>query len=260
MRVAQAKTSQLRKAPLQHCEPVACDDCGIYQLCLPLGLNQADLKLLESVVKRKEIYKRGQVLFRPGEALDYVYAIRSGSVKTYVSTGDGRVQITGFHIAGELLGLSALATRQFSSEACALETVSVCKVEIERLDEVARNILSVQYQMLRIMSGQIRQDEELLLLLGKRNAEERLAEYLVGLSRRFASRNYSGTEFRLSMSRLDIGNYLGLAEETVIRILKRFQGAGLISIAGRNICLNNILQLSALAQMDGAAGTRTNSA
>lgn len=260
MRVAHAKVSRPIKATLQHCDPVACDNCGIYQLCLPLGLNQADLTLLDSVVKRKAIYKRGQVLFRPGEALDFVYAIRSGSVKTYVSTGDGRVQITGFHIAGELLGLSALATRQFSSEACALETVSVCKVEIERLDEIAQKIPSIQYQMLRIMSGQIRQDEELLLLLGKRSAEERLAEYLIGLSRRFASRNYSGTEFRLSMSRLDIGNYLGLAEETVIRILKRFQEAGLIGIDGRNICLHNVPQLSALAQLNGAAATRANGA
>ena len=136
--------------------------------------------------------------------------------------------------------------------------VSVCKVEIERLDKIAQQIPSIQYQMLRIMSGQIRQDEELLLLLGKRSAEERLAEYLLGLSRRFTSRNYSGTQFRLSMSRLDIGNYLGLAEETVIRILKRFQDAGLIGIDGRNICLNSIQQLSALVKMDGAGDSPTN--
>ena len=235
------------------CEPVSCDNCGIYQLCLPLGLEQADLSLLDSVIKRKEIYRRGQVLFRPGEPLDYIYALRSGSVKTYVTTGDGRVQITGFHVAGELLGLSALASRQFSNEASALETVSVCKVEIGRLDEVAQKIPSIQYQMLRIMSGQIRQDEELMLLLGKRTAEERLAEYLIGLSRRFASRNYSGTQFRLSMSRLDIGNYLGLAEETVIRILRRFQAAGLISADRRNVRLNDIQRLSAIAQIDVAA-------
>ena len=251
--MAKAKLALLHPVPQPACEPVSCDNCGIYQLCLPLGLDQADLSLLDSVIKRKEIYRRGEVLFRPGEALDYVYAIRSGSVKTYVSTGDGRVQITGFHIAGELLGLSALASRQFSSEASALETVSVCKVEISRLDEVAQKIPSIQYQMLRIMSGQIRQDEELMLLLGKRTAEERLAEYLVSLSRRFASRNYSGTQFRLSMSRLDIGNYLGLAEETVIRILRRFQEAGLITTDRRNVHLNDIERLVSIAQIDAAA-------
>ncbi|MFA6310434.1 MAG: fumarate/nitrate reduction transcriptional regulator Fnr [Sterolibacterium sp.] len=251
--MTKAKVSLLRQPPQQTCEPVTCNNCGIYQLCLPLGLDRADLTLLDSVIRRKEIYKRGQVLYRPGEQLDYIYAIRSGSVKTYVSTGDGRVQITGFHIAGELLGLSALASRSYSSEACALETMSVCKVEINRLDEVAQKIPSIQYQMLRIMSGQIRQDEELMLLLGKRSAEERLAEYLVSLSRRFASRNYSGTQFRLSMSRLDIGNYLGLAEETVIRILRRFQENGLITADRRSVCLNDIQRLSAVAHLDVAA-------
>ncbi|MCM2308212.1 MAG: fumarate/nitrate reduction transcriptional regulator Fnr [Sulfuritalea sp.] len=235
------------------CEPITCNNCGIYQLCLPLGLNQADMSLLDSIVKRKEVYKRGQVLFRPGERFDYLYAIRSGSVKTYVSTDDGRVQITGFHIAGELLGLSALASRQYSSEAKALETISVCKVEVSRLDEIAQQIPSIHYQMLRIMSGQIRHDEELMLLLGKRSAEERLAEYLVGLSRRFASRNYSGTEFRLSMSRLDIGNYLGIAEETVCRILGRFQEDGLITADRRQVCLKDIKRLGALAHVAVAA-------
>lgn len=251
--MSDSKVSVLRPLPKHICEPVTCNNCGIYQLCLPLGLDQADMSLLDSVIKRKEVYKRGQVLFRPGERLDYVYAIRSGSVKTYVCTGDGRVQITGFHIAGELLGLSALAFRQYSSEASALETISVCKVEISRLDELAKKIPSIQYQMLRIMSGQIRQDEELMLLLGKRSAEERLAEYLIGLSRRFASRNYSGTQFRLSMSRLDIGNYLGLAEETVIRVLRRFQESGLITADRRYVCLNDIKRLSAVAHIDVAA-------
>ncbi|MFA7269459.1 MAG: fumarate/nitrate reduction transcriptional regulator Fnr [Sterolibacterium sp.] len=251
--MSHARISRLPPLARQVCEPVTCNNCGIYQLCLPLGLDQADMSLLDSVIKRKETYKRGQVLFRPGERLDYVYAIRSGSVKTYVGTGDGRVQITGFHIAGELVGLSAFASRKYSSEASALETVSVCKVEISRLDEIAQKIPSIHYQMARIMSTQIRRDEELMLLLGKRSAEERLAEYLIGLSRRFASRNYSGTQFRLSMSRMDIGNYLGLAEETVIRILRRFQENGLISAERRNVHLNDVPGLRALANIDAAA-------
>lgn len=246
------RPQELGAPALQACEPVTCNNCGIYQLCLPLGLGQADMALLESIVKRKEVYKRGQVLFRPGERFDFLYAIRSGSVKTYVSTEDGRVQITGFHLAGELLGLSALDSRQYSSEARALETMSVCKVEISRLDEIARQIPTIHYQMMRIMSGQIRHDEELLLLLGKRSAEERLAAFLIGLSRRFASRNYSGTQFRLSMSRLDIGNYLGIAEETVCRILSRFQGDGLITADRRQICLKDLKRLGAVARVAAA--------
>ncbi|MBI4989129.1 MAG: fumarate/nitrate reduction transcriptional regulator Fnr [Rhodocyclales bacterium] len=248
-----SKVTPLRSALGQRCEPIACAQCGVYQLCLPLGLHQADLTLLESIVKRKETYKRGQLLFRSGERFDFIYAIRSGSVKTYVGAPDGRVQITGFHIAGELLGLSALESGHYSCEARALETTSVCKVEAERLGELAQRIPSIQYQMLKIMSGHIRQDEELILLLGKRNAEERLAEYLIGLSRRFAARNYSPTQFHLSMSRSDIGNYLGIAEETVCRVLTRFQNAGLIATNRRYVRLIDLRQLEAVARISVAA-------
>jgi len=247
-----SKVTRLPSSLDQTCEPVACTQCGVYQLCLPLGLHQADMALLESVVKRKEIYKRGQLLFKPGDRFDFIYAIRSGSVKTSVCTADGRVQITGFHIAGELLGLSALASGQYSNEARALETTSVCRVEADRLDVLAQTIPSLQYQMMKIMSGQIRQDEELMLLLGRRTAEERLAEYLIGLSRRFAARNYSPTQFHLSMSRGDIGNYLGIAEETVCRILARFQNAGLITTQRRDVRLVDLRQLEAVARLSAA--------
>ncbi len=220
---------------------------------MPHGLDSADMTLLESIVKRKDVYKRGQVLFRPRERFDFIYAIRSGSAKTSISTDDGRVQITGFHVGGELLGLSALASRIYTSEARALETMSVCKVEINRLEEISREIPAIQYQMMRIMSEQIRRNEELMLLLGKRSAEERIAEFLIGLSRRFVSRNYSGTQFRLSMSRLDIGNYLGMAEETVCRIFSRFQESGLITTDRRDVRLNDLVRLSAVARVDLAA-------
>ncbi|MFZ5511798.1 MAG: fumarate/nitrate reduction transcriptional regulator Fnr [Pseudomonadota bacterium] len=248
---AKAKDSPL-SAPLE-CGPIACRHCGVYRLCLPLGLDRGDMSLLDSIVRRQEVYKRGQVLFRPGDPFDYVYAIRSGSAKTLVSTADGRVQITGFHIPGELLGLSALASGKYTSEARALETTSVCKVSAERLQELARTIPAIQYELLKIMSGRIGQDEELMLLLGRRSAEERLAEYLLSLSRRFASRNYSATQFRLSMSRGDIGNYLGIAEETVCRLLSRFQEQGLVTIARRQVRLIDLRRLGAIARLDAAA-------
>ncbi len=248
-----SKVTPFRLAADHNCEPIACAQCGVYQLCLPLGLHQADLTLLESIVKRKELYKRGQLLYRAGDPFDFIYAIRSGSVKTYVCTQDGRTQITGFHIAGELVGLSALAAGRYSSEARALEATSVCRVEAERLDELAQKIPSIQYQMLKIMSGHIRRDEELMLLLGKRSADERLAEYLLGLSRRFAARNYSATQFQLSMSRGDIGNYLGIAEETVCRILARFQEAGLIVTNRREVRLVDLPQLEAVGRISAAA-------
>lgn len=248
-----SNVTPLRSTLNQQCEPIACAQCGIYKLCLPLGLGKADMTLLERVVRRKVTYKRGQLLFKSGDRFDVIYAIRSGSVKTCIHTPDGRVQITGFHIAGELLGLSALDSGRYSCEARALETTSVCMVEAELLDELAQRIPSIQYQMLKIMSGHIRRDEDLILLLGKRSAEERLAEYLIGLSRRFAARNYSPTQFYLSMSRGDIGNYLGIAEETVCRILTRFQNAGLIATNRRYVRLIDLRQLEAVARIGVAA-------
>ncbi len=236
-----------RSSVQQTCDPVACKYCGIYSLCLPLGLKRADMSLLDSIVKRKAEFKRGQAFFRPGKRFDYLYAIRSGSVKSYICTEDGRTQITGFHIAGELLGLSALAARQYTCEARALETTSVCMLDAAQFEELAKAIPSLQYQMLTFMSKQICHDEELMLLLGKRSAEEKLAGYLIGLSKRYASRDYSATEFHLSMSRGDIGNYLGIAEETVCRIIRRFREEGLITTHRRHIRLNDIERLSAIA-------------
>lgn len=250
-----AQTPQPLAAVRQSCDPVACRYCGIYNLCLPLGLERADLTLLDSIVRRKAVFKRGQTFFRQGKRFDYIYAIRSGSVKSYLCTGDGRTQITAFHIAGDVLGLSALAAREYTCDARALETTSVCMVDAAQFEELAKEIPSLQYQMLTIMSKQIRHDEELMLLLGKRSAEEKLAGYLLELSRRYASRNYSPTEFHLSMSRGDIGNYLGIAEETVCRILARFREEKLITTYRRHTRLNDVKRLSAMA--DASCGRRS---
>lgn len=248
-----AKAAPGPAGPLEPCQPVACAQCGVYRLCRPLGLDQADMTLLERVVRRKVTYRRGQLLFRAGERFDYIYALRSGSAKTSVQTPDGRVQITGFHIAGELLGLGAFDSGHHSCEARALETTSVCMVEAGQIEALAQRMPAIQYQMLKIMSGQIRQDEELMLLLGRGSAEERLAEFLLGLSRRFAERGYSPRQFRLSMSRGEIGNYLGIAEETVSRILSRFQNAGLVGIDRRLVRLVDRRALEALARVAPAA-------
>ncbi len=225
----------------------SCGSCGVYRLCLPLGLHSADLSLLERVVRRKQSYRRGETLFRSGQLFDYVYAVRSGSVKSSLCTEDGREQITGLHVAGDLLGLSAIGPQAYTCSAMALESTSVCKIAVERLEEVAAQVPAIQAQMLRIMASQIVRDEELLLLLGKRSAEERLAAFLLGISQRFARRDFSATRFNLSMSRGDIGNYLGLAEETVCRLFARLQAEGVLTVRRRLIELNSLQALRALA-------------
>lgn len=226
-----------RVAEPEVCSPVTCKDCGIYGLCREVNGPDVDLRLLETIVRNRKIFKRGELLYRIGEPLRAVYAIRCGSVKSYVLTNDGRVQITGFHITGEVIGLGAMAANQYMSEARALETTMVCEVPIDVLEAYSAEMPSIRQQMLKIMSQEILDNQELMLLLGKKNADERLATFLLSLSRRFQRRSYSPSQFNLSMSRSDIGNYLGMAEETVCRVFTRFQDDGLLTTERRQVQL-----------------------
>jgi len=137
--------------------------------------------MLERVVKKKQVFKRGEVLYRMGQPLEYIYVIRGGSVKTCIGGEDGQVQVMGFHAAGELLGLNAIGTRQHNCEARAMATTSVCEVSVDRFEELAQKDPTVQYEIFKIMSAEIRHSQELLLLLGKHNAEKRLAAFLLSL-------------------------------------------------------------------------------
>jgi CRP/FNR family transcriptional regulator len=232
------------QTPDDGCTPVSCRDCGVYRLC-HAGDGETDVKLPE---RRKRTLKRGEPLFRAGEPFRNVYAIRYGSVKTAVVTNDGRVQVTGFHIGGELLGLSAIATDRYNCEASALEATGVCEVSFDRFRDLSHQIPTLQYEMLHILSREILHNQDLVLLLGKKNARERLATYLLNLSQRLKKRNRSHTRFNLTMSRSDIGNYLGLAEETVCRIFSLFHEEGLVTTHNRQIQLNDLDRLKAIAR------------
>jgi len=236
-----------RAADNEVCSPVTCKDCGIYGLCREVNGPDADLRLLETIVRNRKMFKRGELLYRIGEPLRAVYAIRCGSVKSYVLTNDGRVQITGFHITGELLGLGAIAANHYASEARVLESTMVCEVPIEVLEAYSEEIPSIRQQMIRIMSQEILDNQELMLLLGKKNSEERLATFLLSLSRRFEKRSYSPSKFNLSMSRSDIGNYLGMAEETVCRVFTRFQDDGLLTTERRQVQLLDLDRLRSIS-------------
>ncbi len=234
------------------CAPIACKDCGIYGLCKAVG-GEADLSLLDTLVKNRRTYKRGEPLFSIGEPYRAAFAIRSGSVKTSVLTDDGRVQVTGFHISGELLGLDSMVAERYNCEARALETTSVCEVPFGCYEELVEQAPGLQHQMLKIMSQEIVHNQEMMLLLGKKRAEERLASFLVNLSRRLASHGRHAEEIKLSMSRSDIGNYLGLAEETVCRVITRFEEDGLISTQRRLVRLTQPARLQEIARGAHAA-------
>lgn len=232
----------------------ACKDCTLRELCLPLGLSEPDISALDKVIKRRRVLKKGEMLYRFGDPLRSLYAIRRGTLKTTGLIEDGRAQVTGFYLPGELLGIDAINTDQHPCSAEALETSEVCEIPYTNLEELAQKVPGLQHQLLRIMSREIVRDEEMLMLLGQMSAEERLASCLMSFSRRLARLGNTEAEFKLSMSRQDLGDYLGLALETVSRLLSRFQEENLISVHGRQIVLRDLDRLRAMAA--GAARAR----
>jgi CRP/FNR family transcriptional regulator, anaerobic regulatory protein len=225
----------------------ACKDCTLQELCLPLGLDDADITALDKAIKRRRTLKKGEMLYRFGDPLHSLYAIRSGALKTTGLIEDGRAQVTGFYLPGELLGIDAISTDKHPCSAEALETSEVCEIPYPSLEVLATKIPGLQHQLLRIMSREIVRDEEMLMLLGRMTAEERLASCLMSFSRRLARLGGAPEEFKLSMSRQDLGDYLGLALETVSRLLSRFHDDGLISVHGRQITLRDVNRLRSMA-------------
>lgn len=228
---------------------VACMECSLFQLCLPIGSGDADLELLEQIPKRRRSVKRGEYLYRPSEPLIFIYAVKSGSVMTVMPLEDGSDQVSGFHLPGEMLGMDAIDARVHDYGALALEPTSVCELPFSSLEDLGKEVSSVQHQLLRIMSKQILHDQMLQVLLRKRSAEERLAAFLASLSARLHRRGFSSQEFNMSMSREEIGNYLGLAEETVSRLFTRFQEGGMVTAKRKYIRIHDLEALHTAARL-----------
>ncbi len=216
------------------------------QLCLPVGMSQQDLVKMDTIVQERVRVHKGETLYRMGEPLSAVYAIRFGTLKTHVTMEDGRTQITGFHLPGEVIGLDGLGEMQHASDATALEDAEVCVVRFDDLQSLSNHLPSLQGQFLRLMSKEISQDQVMLITLGSMRAEERLAAFLVNMSERLSARGYSSTEFVLRMSREEIGSYLGLKLETVSRLFSRFAEAGLIQIRQRHV---KIIDMAGIKQV-----------
>ena len=226
---------------------VNCGSCSVRKLCLPVGLGDEDIERLEQVTRKKKILKAGDTLFRAGDPFSNLYAIRSGSFKSAVIGADGDTQVTHFALPGELLGLDAYSGGSHPGYAEALEDSSVCVLPFTQLENLAQQVPALQKQIYNIFSEELKQDSDVLLLLGKRSAEGRLAALLINISSRYARRGYSASEFKLSMQRIDIANYLGLTAETVSRLISRFQKQGLIRVQGRSITILDLIALSELA-------------
>ncbi|MDH3561086.1 MAG: fumarate/nitrate reduction transcriptional regulator Fnr [Gammaproteobacteria bacterium] len=221
----------------------SCGTCSLNELCLPHGLEGSDLEKLDSIIKHQPPLQPGQHLFRSGDAGQSLYAVRSGSLKTYCTTKNGDEQVLGFTLPGEIVGLDGMSNGQYASNSVALETSSVCQLPFNQLDELCSEIPSLHRQMMRVVGKEVSADHAMLLLLGKRSADERLAAFLLSLSARYKARGLSATEFNLPMSRQDIGNYLGLAIETVSRLFAHFQDQKLLRVNRRQVTLIDIARL-----------------
>ncbi|NLR73616.1 fumarate/nitrate reduction transcriptional regulator Fnr [Leeia aquatica] len=244
-------TIPIQEVSLKHLK-VACSSCSLRELCLPLGLNSDEMNQLETVITQRVKVKKGEPLYRAGDAMRSLFAVRLGFFKMSVLSEDGREQVTGFQMAGELLGLDAISTETHSCGAIALEDSEVCEIPFADLEELSRHIPSLQNNFYKVLSREIVRDHGVMMLLGNMKAEERLAAFLLNLSQRFALRGYSSRSFVLRMTREEIGSYLGLKLETISRGFSRFQEQGLIRVHNKEI---EILDLPALKQvLSGCSG------
>ncbi|APV52065.1 transcriptional regulator [Betaproteobacteria bacterium GR16-43] len=220
--------------------PSRCAGCKMREVCLPGGLDGTDPALLDDLDYTRRKVKRGDALFRAGAEFDSIYAVRSGFLKSSVVLEDGRDQVTGFHMAGEIVGLDGIGGGNHTADVTALEDSEVCIIPYARLEQP-----HLQRQLQKVMSRELVRDQGVMMLLGTMRAEERVAAFLLNLSQRFLARGFSSSEFHLRMTREEIGSYLGLSLETVSRIFSRFQDEGLVTVNLKHIRILDVAGLKA---------------
>jgi CRP/FNR family transcriptional regulator len=227
---------------------VTCSGCNMREMCLPGGLHAEDLARMENVVYARRRVRRGEALFRADDEFTAVYAIRSGFFKTSLVDGEGREQVTGFFMGGELLGMEGIGTGRYQGAAVALEDSEVCVLPYALIEEMAREVPALQRRLHSVMAREIVRDHGVWMLLGSMRAEVRLATFLLNLSKRFTARGYSPSDFHLRMTREELGSYLGLKLETVSRLFSRFHDEGLIEVQQKHV---RILDIAGLTQLLG---------
>jgi CRP/FNR family transcriptional regulator len=240
-RTRTAATFDTAPAPIK----TLCSTCHLKDLCLPCGLTGTDVQRLDSLMFARRRIREGQALYHEGEKFQFIYAVRSGTFKSVLTLKDGREQVTGFQMAGELLGLDGLASAKHASGAVALEDAEICAIPFAHLSELATASPDLQHVISRLMSREIVREHSLMMLLGSMNAEERLAAFLLNISQRMKARGYSASEFHLRMSRAEIGSYLGMKLETVSRTFSAFQQQRLLEVDKKHV---RILDADGLAR------------
>lgn len=242
--MSHAQVLSIQSAPRKF--EVRCAECNLREMCLPAGLGAEELRRVENVVYARRRLRRGEALYSAGDEFGSVYAIRYGFFKTRVVDGEGREQVTGFSMAGELLGLDGLGAGRYHGAAVALEDSEVCVMPFALVEEMARELPALQRQLHAVLSREIVRDQGVMMLLGSMRAEERLATFLLNLSRRYTRRGYSASDFQLRMTREELGSYLGLKLETVSRLFSRFQEEGLLDVNQKRVRILDVAALESL--------------
>jgi CRP/FNR family transcriptional regulator len=222
-----------------------CSTCAFSAACMEQGYDKNQLRELHVLVEHIGPFRENEHIFREGDPFNAIAAVRGGTVKTYVTDTEGREQVQGFFLPGEVIGLNAISQSRYPCNAVALDSVVLCRFSFPNIAALAARMPGLQQQLFRLLSLDIGKAS---LLAGNFTADERMAAFLISLSRRFAARGFSAARFRLSMTRTDIANYLRLASETVSRVLTRFQDDGLLRVERRDIELLQPEQLAELAR------------
>jgi CRP/FNR family transcriptional regulator, anaerobic regulatory protein len=228
-------------------ELVSCASCSLRRICMPIDVKDAEAKVLfEQLVANRVRLRKGEALFRAGDRFGALYAIRVGSIKTVTRTDDGTEQVSGQHLAGEIIGVEGIGNGVHACQAIALEDSEFCTLPFDRIERLAHGDASFQRRLYQLLSSAIVRERTVTLMVGTMRAEQRLASFLLDLSNRYQARGYSSTEFVLRMTREEIGSHLGLKLETVSRLFSRFAEEGLIGVNGRAIRLEDRLALQQL--------------
>ena len=225
-----------------------CAACRLVDLCLPYGLQENEVEQLSTIIKKKRPLQSDQYLYAQGDDGESLYAVKSGSFRSFITSSEGVEQTIGFYLPGELMGLDVLKSGRFTSSIVALETASVCELPLSHLKALCATIPSLQTQLIRILGKEICSDQDKILLLGHRSAKAKIATFLLMLSIRYGALGFSNTHFNLSMRRHDIANFLGLTIETVSRQLAELNKHGIISVKRRSIQINDLELLKSIVE------------
>ncbi len=198
---------------------------------------------LNQLIAERRCIRRGDALFRAGDPFNAWYAVTSGSLKSTVAALDGRAQVTGFYVAGELVGWDGIHTGRHSFDMIALEDTEVRVLPYRQLESAARLLPALHTDLHKAMSGEIVRDHEMMMLLGSMRAEQRLAAFLLNLAQRLKTVGRGNSGFTLQMTRAEIGSFLGLKLETVSRGFSRLARSGLIELDCRQVRIINSLRL-----------------